>query len=270
MNSRSTPTRPRGGMRRDIFGFTRTPFCSAVPYYLDPAREELARRAEGFFQRRGVAFVGGAPGCGKTRFLQHVCAQPDERCVQIAYVPFSMFKDGDILRALCTRFSLQPPYRKSALLHTLQEHALRLGESVNPVIVIDEVQLLDQAALETLRILPNHRFESGGLFSIFLCGGDEFLERLALRVNEPLRQRICACWRIEPLDREHTVFDETAINRIYDETRGVPRLINTLAAAAIETASATEASRVGLEHLELAVKTLPARKEVAHRDPSTL
>jgi len=280
-------TAPRRGLRRDLFGLARMPFSgAAAPLYLDPARKELCDLAEGFLQRRGFAFVRGAPGCGKTRFLHHVLSLPDERSLQIAYVPFAMFKDGDMLRAVCRQFNLEPPFRKSALIRTVQEHALALGEAVNPVLVIDEVQLIGQETLETLRILANHRFEAGSLFTIFLCGGDDFLHRLQLRVNEPLRQRIGACWRLEPFDREHAaayvrhhlkhagaehdVFDEQAIGRIFEETRGVPRLINTLAVNALEAASAAGASRVGTAHIDKAVQNLPPRKEGPTRDPETL
>jgi general secretion pathway protein A len=289
VNSRSqTPAgAPRRGIRRDLFGLTRTPFNgSAAPLYLDPPRRELCDLAEGFLQRRGFALVRGAPGCGKTRFLHHVLSLPDERCVQIAYVPFAMFRDGDLLRALCRQFNLEVPFRKSALIGLVQKHAVELGEAVNPVLVIDEVQLIAQETLDTLRILTNHRFEAGSLFTVFLCGGDDFLQRLHLRVNEPLRQRIGACWRLEPFDREHTadyirhhlkyagaehdVFDDQAVGRIYDETRGVPRLINTLASAALEAASAAAAARVTTAHLDRAVHNLPPRKEGPARDPEAL
>lgn len=289
MSTRSSTPVPatRRGLRRDLFGLHRLPFNGAsAPLYLDPLREELCELAEGFLQRRGFAFVRGSAGCGKTRFLQHVCSLPDERSVQIAYIPFAMFKDGDLLRAVCRQFNLEAPYRKSALIRTIQEHAVSLGESVNPVLVIDEIQLIGQETLETLRILTNHRFEAGSLFSVFLCGGDEFLQRLQLRVNEPLRQRISACWRLEPFDREHSagyirhhlkhagvehdVFKEQALNRIFDETRGVPRPINTLATAALEVASAAAAAEVSTAHIDKAVQNLPQRKETTSRDQETL
>jgi general secretion pathway protein A len=289
MSTRNAPATVgnRRGLRRDLFGLTRTPFTGATtPLYLDPARQELCDLAEGFLQRRGFALVRGAPGCGKTRFLHHVLSLPDERSVQIAYIPFAMFKDGDLLRAACRQFNLETPFRKSALIRTVQEHAVSLGEAVNPVLVIDEIQLIRQETLETLRILTNHRFETGSLFSVFLCGGDDFLARLQLRLNEPLRQRLSACWRLEPFDREHAagylrhhlrhagaeheLFTEQAMTRIFDETRGVPRLINTLATAALEVASAAGVSQVSITHLDKAVQNLPPRKENLPRDPQPL
>ena len=288
--SKNTTTTPaphgRRGLRRDLFAITRTPFGGTAPLYLDPPRQEASDHAENFLQRRGFACVRGAPGCGKTRFLQHVCGLLDERAVQTAYIPFSMLKDGDLLRTLCRQFNLNQPFRKSALIRTIQEHALSLGEAVNPVLVIDEVQFMDQATLETLRVLVNHRFENSNIFTVFLCGGDEFMQRLQLRVNEPLRQRISACWRLEPLDREHTagyirhhlrhagaeheIFQEQAINRIFDETRGVPRMINTLALAAMDAAAAAGAATVTNDHIDKASRNLPQRKEDSRHDPDAL
>jgi general secretion pathway protein A len=284
----SIPPAPvgRNGLRRDLFGINRTPFASTAPLYVDDAREELLVQAASLINRRGFACVHGSPGCGKTSFLRHVCAQPDERSVQIAYVPFSMFKEGDLLRTACRQFNLEPPFRKSALIRALQDYAVSLGEAVNPILVIDEVQLMDQATLELLRILGNHRFETGNLFTIFLCGGEEFMHRLQLRINEPLRQRISAAWHLEAFDRHHTagylrhhlrhagteceVFPPEIVNRIFDETRGVPRLINTLALAAMEHTAAAAATTVTAAHIDKAVRNLPQRKENRHHDPETL
>jgi len=284
-----TPATPlvRRGLRRDLFSLVRAPFAGATaPFYLDPAREELSALAEGFLQRRGFAFVRGATGCGKTRFLHHVCTRPDDRAVQVAYIPFGMFKDGDLLRAACRQFNLEPPFRKSALMRTIQEHAVSLGEAVNPILVIDEVQLMSQDTLDALRLLTNHRFEAANLFTVFLAGGDDFLHRLHLRRNEPLRQRIGACWQLEPFDREHTaryirhhlkhagaehdVFDDQALSRIFDDSRGVPRLINTLATAALEAASTAGDAQVTSAHLDQAAKTLLQRQEASPRDPQPL
>ncbi len=290
MSRHTTPVPPapvgRNSLRRDLFGITRTPFGSNVPLYLDDARQELLVQAASLMDRRGFACVHGAPGCGKTSFLRHACGQPDPRSVQIAYIPFSMFKDGDLLRTACRQFNLESAFRKSALIRALQEYAVNLGEAINPVLVIDEVQLMDQATLELLRILGNHRFETGNLFTIFLCGGDEFLHRLQLRINEPLRQRISAAWHLEPFDRTHTaryiqhhlryagteceLFPPEIINRIYDETRGVPRLINTLALAAMEHTAAAAATTVTNAHLDKAIRNLPQRKENRHHDPENL
>ena len=118
---------------------------------------------------------------------------------------------------------------------------------------------------------------------MFLCGGDEFTRRLNLRVNEPLRQRVSACWRMEPFDRQHTagyiqhhlrhagaeheIFEPQALNRVFDETRGVPRLVGNLAIAAMEAAAAAEAARVAVEHIDKAMRNLPSRKEEPTHDP---
>ena len=285
MSKSATPHQPsaRHSLRRDLFGIARAPFTAAAPLYMDPPRQEACDQAESHLRRRGLACVRGAPGCGKTRFLRHVCGLLDERAAQIAYVPFSMFKDGDLLRAICRQFNLEPPLCKSTAARMLQDHAASLGEAVNPVLVIDEIQLMDQATLETLRVLGNHRFENGNLFTMFLCGGDEFTRRLNLRVNEPLRQRVSACWRMEPFDRQHTagyiqhhlrhagaeheIFEPQALNRVFDETRGVPRLVGNLAIAAMEAAAAAEAARVAVEHIDKAMRNLPSRKEEPTHDP---
>ena len=69
---------------------------------------------------------------------------------------------------------------------------------------------------------------------------------------------------------EHEIFQEQTVNRLFDEARGVPRIINTLALGAMEAAAAAGTAKVTTEHLDKALRNLPQRKETPHHDPDTL
>jgi len=67
------------------------------------------------------------------------------------------------------------------------EHAER-GRT--PIVVFDEAHLLDNAQLETLRMLTNHDTASGAPFAAILIGQPALPQRLRLGVLAALDQRI--------------------------------------------------------------------------------
>lgn len=274
-------------VRNDLFGFQTTPFTNdpAEPFS-DQRRTLCRRKADAFMQRRGFAFVTGGPGCGKTLFVNELCSAQNSRTTTVMYIPFSMFGETDMLREICRQIGIEPVWRMGAMIRNIQE---RIGEMqpVNPVLVIDEVQLIGQETLDMLRILANFEFESNNLFTVIMAGDEAFQHRLQLRINEPLRQRVTLFVKLAPLGRKdavaymqhHTrsagahqqIFDEQAANLIFDITGGIPRLINNLALAALEEASLEEKPAVELGHVEQAGMTcLPPSKEAPRDDTQAL
>jgi len=272
-------------IRNDLFGFQSTPFSRAPEEpFNDQRRSRSGRRADAFMQRRGFAFVTGAPGCGKTLFVNELCARQNPRTARVIYIPFAMFRHGDMLRAICRQIGIEADWRMGSIISDIQQRVTEM-QPVNPILVIDEIQLIGQQTLDVLRILTNFRFEANNLFTVVMAGDEAFQHRIALRVNEPLRQRVTFFARLQPFSREDTaayvhhhtrtagahqqVFDEQAVNLIFDATGGVPRMINNLALAALEEAAVDQSPAVELVHVEQAAAAwLPPAKE-GPRDDST-
>ena len=274
-------------VRNDLFGFHTIPFTNAPEEpFSDERRTRYRHKADAFVHRRGFAFVSGAPGCGKTLFVNELCASQNSRTANVMYIPFAMFSDTDMLRAICRQIGIEPAYRMGTMIRNIQERTCEM-QPVNPILVIDEVQLIAQETLDMLRILTNFKFESANLFTVIMAGDESFQHRLQLRINEPLRQRVTLFITLGPLSREDTaaymqhqtraagahqqIFDEQSANLVFDITAGIPRLINNLAAAALEEASLDEQPEVVLRHVEQAATTcLPSRKENPTHDTDTL
>lgn len=274
-------------VRNDLFGFHTTPFTRApAEPFSDQRRTSYRCKADAFMHRRGFAFVTGGPGCGKTLFVNELCSSQNSRTTTVIYIPFAMFGDTDMLREICRQIGIEPAYRMGAMIRNIQE---RIGEMqpVNPILVIDEVQLIGQETLDMLRILTNFKFESANLFTVIMAGDESFQHRLQLRINEPLRQRVTLFITLGALCRKDAaayihhqarvagahqqIFDEQAANLIFDITGGIPRLINNLASAALEEASLEEEPTVELRHVEQAGMTcLPPSKEAPRDDTQTL
>jgi len=144
-------------------------------------RTHCRHKADAFMHRRGFAFVTGGPGCGKTFFVNELCSSQNSRTTNVMYIPFAMFGDTDMLREICRQIGIEPAYRMGAMIRNIQER-IREMQPVNPILVIDEVQLIGQETLDMLRILTNFKFESANLFTVIMAGDESFQHRLRLNL----------------------------------------------------------------------------------------
>ena len=107
--------------------------------------------------------------------------------------------------------------------------------------MVDEAQNLRPEALEELRLLSNLQAGKDPLLQVILVGQSGLRERLKHPALRQLAQRIAVHYHLRPLDRQETreyilfrihraggsgIFAETALERIFEYTRGVPRRIN--------------------------------------------
>lgn len=129
--------------------------------------------------------------------------------------------------------------------HTLLETGKR------PVIVFDESHLLTKRHLSLIHILSNLRAQDGPLVQILLVGQLEILDLLATEGMEALNQRIGVRCELSPLVLDDTgkyihfkleksgrpgmaTFSREAIEHIWRESGGLPRLINHVCAHALD------------------------------------
>jgi general secretion pathway protein A len=112
------------------------------------------------------------------------------------------------------------------------------------VIAVDEAQLInDESVFEELRLLLNYQTETKFLLTLILCGQPELREKLDS--NKQFSQRIALSYRLQPLDFEETrkyvlhrlmvagleenIFDEKALELLFERSGGIPRWINNIA-----------------------------------------
>jgi len=118
------------------------------------------------------------------------------------------------------------------------------AEGRKAVVLIDEAQMLDaRDIMEELRGLTNIEIPGQKLITFVLFGLPELEQHLAL--DPPLQQRVALRCRMESFKLSDThayvrhrmrvagaaspVFTSEALDRLQDVTRGIPRLINTVA-----------------------------------------
>jgi len=112
-----------------------------------------------------------------------------------------------------------------------------------------------------------------------MSGTDDFIQKLKLRINEALLQRITLYSHIRSLSREDTqkyinyhvkdagvqseIFSPEVISHIYNITSGIPRLISSLTFASIDLAARQKSKIITLEHInEAETMVMPPKMEI--------
>jgi general secretion pathway protein A len=237
------------------FQLRERPFAlSPDPDYLYPSRvhqEALSYLRYGIEGHAGFVVITGEIGSGKTTMLQSLLGRLDQS-TSVARIVNTLLDPRELLEAIMLDFGMDPTgMSKPVLLHRLggflvqQRQAGRLT-----LLVVDEAQNLSLPALEEIRMLSNLETEKSKLLQIVLIGQPELRETLSQPRLEQLRQRITVSYHLPPLDADETANyinhrlkraaagapmelprDVTAL--IHARSRGVPRLINVIADAAL-------------------------------------
>lgn len=203
-------------------------------------------------QRKGFVLITGEIGCGKTTVARTLLRRFDGN-VKGALITNTSLGPKGILTMILE--DLGAPYRdgsKEKLILQLNAYLIQqMQENQNVVFIIDEAQNLSAACLEEIRMLSNLETEKEKLIQIVLMGQPELRKKLQRPELEQLRQRISVSYHLLPLNKEETknyiryrltkvssnanngngeenfcLFDENALDLVYEHSRGIPRVIN--------------------------------------------
>jgi general secretion pathway protein A len=255
-------------MYTSYFGLKEKPFSIAPnPRYLymsEQHQDALAHLLYGLQEGDGFVLLTGDIGTGKTTLCRSLLEQiPDH--VKVAYIFNPKLSALDLLLSICDEFKIalpnkdSPPSIKQVIdkinLYLLKQHA----QGKQCVLIIDEAQNLGIDVLEQIRLLTNLETNSKKLLQIILIGQPELRTLFCKPEMEQLAQRITARYHIGPLSckelenylghriyiaggSHRPLFNKGAIKELYKVTRGIPRLINTVADRALL------AAYVGMQH----------------------
>ncbi|MBE0504986.1 MAG: AAA family ATPase [Desulfuromonadales bacterium] len=261
-------------MYLDFYGLTEQPFSiTPNPRYLFLSkhhREVFAHLLFGIRRHAGFIEVTGEVGTGKTTVLRTLFLELEQEEARIAYIFNPCLSAPDLLRTVNREFGLAhqaPPPELHAALNTflLQENAA--GRTV--VLVIDEAQNLAVDVLEQIRLLSNLETETDKLIQIVLVGQPELGALLEKQELRQLSQRITVRYHLQSMDAEDTaayiehrlgvagwnrghLFSEAAMKKIYQLTRGNPRMVNILCDRALLIGYADSIERIDLPEIRRA------------------
>ena len=273
-------------MYERFFGFDDQPFrLTPDPKYLylgSKHREGYAHLLYAMREGSGFVCVSGEVGTGKTTLVRALLSE-DRDNIAVAYIFNPVLSSIELLQTINAEFGL--PARTTSK----KELTDALGSFLDAqratggraVIIVDEAQNLDPVVLEQLRLLSNLETATEKLLQIILLGQPELSTLLGRPELRQLSQRIALRWQLEPLARgearrylrhrlsvaggSEDLFDERAIDLVYERTGGVPRLINILAHRALLVAYTKSEQRVttlevGMAAYELEQGKVPLNK----------
>jgi general secretion pathway protein A len=193
----------------------------------------------------GITEIIGEIGCGKT-ILVHCLLK---ELSQPHYQPISLINPRlsptQLLSNIGAGFGIEtlPRYRNK-ILRRLYDFLLEKNRSkITPVLLIDEAQTIPTKSLEEIRLLLNFEDPKKKLLQIVLLGQPELAKRV--KGIEQLNQRINIKYHLRGLNQKEThqyikrrlevagasrnIFSDKVIPQIYKFSRGIPRIINTIA-----------------------------------------
>ena len=230
-------------------GFSRQPFDKNLPLkllFLSRQIKELFDQLRHLLHRRGIALITGEIGSGKSTTLRAFTEQLEKNLYDLAYIADPTIGIRGILNSIAIQLNLQGGYFKWQLVEKLKHHIEKNAHDFNKttLLIIDEAQLLEPKILEELRLFTNFKIDSQTPLNLILSGQPDLKRTLQLNSLKALSQRINFHYHLTGLDsgeakayilhhltvagRTDTLFSDEVISEIFQQAKGIPRVINKL------------------------------------------
>lgn len=258
-------------MYKNFYKLQRNPFeITPDPSFLFPTaahNEALAVLHYGVQRRKGFVVLTGEVGTGKTLLVRCLLQALNRSQIAYAYVFNPRLTPVEFLQYIGGDLGLPTTGKsKSDLLLDLSRFLIaRHRKKLATVLVVDEAHHLSADLLEEIRLLTNLETAEEKLLQILLVGQPELDAKLDSVKLRQLKQRIALRAHLAALDLEETrgyvhnrlqlagcpnpleVFPMEAILVLYEQSRGFPRLINTVCENALIHGYAKQMSSIAPE-----------------------
>lgn len=276
-------------MYKEYYGLKENPFSqtpdSSYFYPSEQHRTALDALTYAIRQRKGFVVVTGPIGSGKTTVVRTLLKRLDKN-TKTAMITNTNLSPKGILTMILE--DLETRYRdgsKDRLLIQLNHYLVqRVMEGENVALIIDEAQNLSPQCLEEIRMLSNLETDKEKLIQIVLIGQPELRDKLDTPGLEQLRQRIAVHYHLVPLSHPETknyvrhrlnlarangrpvenLFDEEALDAIYQYSHGTPRMINILCDHALLTCFVKELPLITKAIIDESIDEIRFRREKSY------
>jgi general secretion pathway protein A len=236
--------------------------------YLEQAREYLVRTLE---QRQSAALIA-PPGTGKTALVRRVIADLPEARYRAHYVKVTDLGKRDLCREIARVVGVPAAGSYPSLFQKLQDRfeTSTTDDGIRPVLFLDEAHDLRPNVLGMIRVLTNFQMDSRLVLSVVLVGQSPLRKMLEADQHVATAHRMACTLTLRLLTREETQsyvehrmrvagmstspFDQSALDAIFELSRGNLRAIDGLALGGLELAAGANLRAVGSNQILAARK----------------
>jgi len=255
-------------MYTQFFGLKEKPFeITADPRFLylsESHKEALAHLIYAVQEKKGFAVITGEVGTGKTTMVQTLLSRMDGSTRTAFLFNPKLDSSNEFLHSICEDLELKVEKgTKSDYLSHLNNFLMDCyTKNINVVLIIDEAHTLSPQLLEEVRLLTNLETPRSKLLQVILVGQQELDTTLEQPQFRPLKQRISVRYNLQPLNpkevkeyikrrlrvagaRSTYLFTPKALKKIYQYSKGIPRLINIVCDNALINGYGSEKQMIG-------------------------
>jgi type II secretory pathway predicted ATPase ExeA len=240
-------------MKLQPFGVTPDP---RFLYLGQSHREALASLYCGIESDRGFVALIAPPGLGKTTLTFQLLEKLKQGSRSV-FVFQTQCNSKELIDYLLNGLGIDTAGMDLVSMHNKLNQILcrEMLAGRRFVLAIDEAQNLDPAVLETIRLLSNFETSQKKMLQILLVGQPQLAKKLARPELEQLQQRISVFARLEPFGSQEIsryiahrlrvagyegspLFTPEALRLIAENSKGIPRKINSLCFSALSLSCA--------------------------------
>jgi general secretion pathway protein A len=255
-------------MYQQAFGLTKNPFnLTPDPSFLylnGGHREALAGLTYAITGRKGFVLLIGEAGTGKTTLLSRIMTRIPASHARFSLILNPKLTPAEFLELVLVEFGITGvPSSKAQRILKLQQflaETARAGRAA--VLVVDEAHGLSPELLEEIRLLGNFECADRKLLQIVLSGQSELGQMLNREDLRQLKQRIAVRLSLHPLSSQEVgryiqhrwskaggshaaPFSPEAVTVIAQQSKAIPRLVNSICDSALMLALAQGARSIG-------------------------
>jgi general secretion pathway protein A len=231
------------------YGLTEAPFALLPdPSFLYMSKDHsmaLTLLRYSILNKQGFTVISGEVGSGKTTLINRILDELEDD-ITVGLINFTHNAFGELSEWVLMAFGIE--YRNKSKVEIYDDFVKFLIEEYSKgqrvVLIIDEAQNMDARTLEELRMLSNVNAQKDYLLHLIILGQPELRMTLQKPALRQLAQRVSVFYhlgqlslkeaqayiahRLEVAGGDPTLFSQDAVQRIWTEAKGIPRIINTL------------------------------------------
>jgi general secretion pathway protein A len=267
----------------EYYGLTEPPFTITPNpkflFYSAKHREAFNHLLYGIKERKGFVQLTGEVGAGKTTLCRALLEQLPAT-FSTALILNPVLTADQLVKNVAMEFGLDVKgMDRLEIVAVINDFLLRqMAEERESVLIIDEAQDLTNDLLEQVRLLSNLETDDRKLLQIVLMGQPELRDRLNDHGLRQLRQRITVRYHLKPLTKpelaqyvQHRLqvsgaqgapyFTRPALWRIFNYSKGIPRLVNAVCDKALLAGFVDQCDRIDWRLIGRALRELEGNIE---------